>query len=292
MDYFEYLTAAYQSLSSEAQAAVVSSIGNLFAGFLVALIALMGVLWQLKNDREQRRIAREMELRKSVYLEAGEAITNSIGLITKYSEVDTEDTDLNKQFSVYSSIISKTNVIADVNTLNSIQKISLEIGKAVLKYSLKRAPIIDLKAKIKAQDEIIQTFTNEQNRLVEVMKSLNLEGVIDKQKWEYINNYYKFSTDQVKEARAKRGKLSEEIYTYAFDLHKECLEDTARISQTLLPEVLTNIRNELGLPLNTEAFRALIYKNYSEIKVAIDTFIVDVKTHMAQKAKDDCAKPD
>jgi len=255
----------FTALPNTSQAALIGSAVTLLGALFAAAIALLSVLVthrgnekrlakQLAHDREQKRIEREMELRRDVYLETAEAIVAGINLIGRYADLGIPKDDLGKEYFEKRGAIAKVHLIGREATVKALLTFNQELGSAVMRMALLRNPLVQMQARLKVLSDQIQAFGKERDRMVELMRQLNFDGNREEHRWAFVNNTFEFErkrvADCIAEQQALEAKLKGEWVTFA----AECFDTVKRLS-LLVPAAVRAVREELEMPLNYTEYK-------------------------------------
>lgn len=133
----------------------------IWSGAIASLITLSGVwvsnrnsrklqLTRLKHEADQRNLEREMSLRKEIYLEAMESISNSIVRIGRLNEIDltTQNNIFSEGVVQETSSFYKISIIGSNETLQAVSALTFGIYTYLAEMALKRARINMLDKKI------------------------------------------------------------------------------------------------------------------------------------------------
>jgi len=162
---------------------------------------------QLVNDRELRNRERELSLRKDVYLGAAEAISAGLTAIGRFANLDLPNDKITEVYLEKASSIAKIHVIAKEETVKSVVDFVNELGTAYLRLFAMRYPLVIDKNQLAILDKQIESFANERDRMIELMKQFNLEGNTDKRRWEVIQNNFKFEQERINGFLKRRETL-------------------------------------------------------------------------------------
>lgn len=269
----------FSSLPSTSQAALIASLVTLLGALAAATIALIGV-WithrgnerrlnaQLAHDREQKRIEREMELRRNVYLQTAEAVVAGINLISRYADLGIAKEDLGKEFFEKRSAFAKVHLIGREATVKALLAFNQELGGAVMRMALLRTPLLEMQNRLKLLNDQIQVFGRERDRMVELMKQLNFEGNQEQHRWAFVQNTFEFEKKRVNDAIAEQQTLQAKLRTEWAAFAQECFATVKQLN-LLVPEAVKAVRDELDLPIDFAAykqeFERLIEKNHDSL---------------------------
>lgn len=227
---------------------------------------------QFEHEREQKTKDREMALRKEVYLAAAEAISAGTNAISRFPNLDLLNDQITKDYLEKAPAISKVHVIAKTKTVQAIANFTGELGAVFLKLYARRYELMAEKSKIHIFDNQIAEFGKERDRMLEMIKQHNIEGVIDDRRWKILQNNFEFEQNRSNEAIARRGELGKSLYEKQLEFMRECVSETAKLGKLLVP-LLSAVREELELPFDEESYRLVVEDGISKQELAIDGFV-------------------
>lgn len=264
----EAIAQFFDKLPATSQSAIVASLVTLCGAILAATIALIGILIthrgnerrllkQLDHDRQQKRVDREMELRKEVYLGAAEAIDAGLVVLSSYANLEKTPDELFREFYAKRGALSKVHLIAKESTVTAVLAFSIEFGEEIKRLSLLRQPLTQAWVRLEFLGGQIQFFGKERDRMVDLMKQLNFEGNNDPHRWDFVRNTFEFEKKRVDDAIAEQLSLDAKLKNDWAVFASECFSATNRVSRLVAPAVKA-VRDELELPFDYEVYRATI----------------------------------
>ena len=185
--------------------------------------------------------------------EAAEAVVAGLGLLSRYPDLEIEKKDLGSDFFEKRNALSKVHLIGKESTVRALLSFNQELSSAVLRLSLRRNPLAEMRSGVLILDEQIQKFGAERDRMVEIMKHLNFDGNIEEHRWTFANETFEFERKRVEAAMAERKALLKKLHTEWVSFAQECF-DTATSLSLLLPPAIKAVREELNLPLDYAAY--------------------------------------
>lgn len=264
----EVIAQFFDNLPATSQAAIVASLVTLCGAVLAATIALIGILVshrgnekrlskQLDHDRQQKRVDREMELRKEVYLDAAEAIDAGIVALSNYANLTKKPEELFREFYEKRGALSKVHLIAKETTVTAVLAFSIEFGEEVRRLSLLRHSLTQTQARLKFLGNQIQFFAKERDRMIDLMKQLNFEGNNDSHRWDFVRKTFELEKKRADDAIAEQLSLDATLKNDWALFASECFSATNRVSRLVAPAVRA-VRDELELPFDYEVYKATI----------------------------------
>jgi hypothetical protein len=252
-------------------AAVIASLLTLGGVYLTNRGSYKRLLKQLEHESSQKDRERNMEIRRQVYLDAAEAITENHLILMKMSDLGISDSDLSKQFSKSAAIISKVYAIGSAKTVKTVSELTSAIGSRYLLLIAERIPLIQRKHEIEIQNELIMKASAERDQMIEIMKNVNLQGIQDDRLMSVAERNFKFQQDQVSKLLDKRNQLIEINGKEQIQLAMKCFQASREVSEYFAPAI-NSVREEMDIPFDEEAYRNTIEKGWEASEQSLKEF--------------------
>jgi len=259
-------------------AAVIASVLTLGGVLLTNRGSNNRLISQLAHDANERENERLMELRKTVYLEAVEAISKNYMIVAQMSDLELADKEIIEVFANSSASINKVNLIGTQKTVCAMSKLSSELSRVYLMLSAKRLPLIKRKTDIKILDNMIEVSSREKDRILKMMKEFNLQGIKDERQWNVINENYGFENTQSKEFMSERDLLVEGNKKEICDYSMKCYKSLKEVG-TLTANAIAAVREEMNLEFDGESFKELMEKLYRNGEECLEEFLGELKAN-------------
>lgn len=227
---------------------------------------------QFQHEREQKTKDREMALRKEVYLVAAEAISAGMNALGRFPNLELPNDQIASAYVEKSPAISKVHVIGQTHTVQALVKFTSQLGAVFLTLFAKRYELLQEKQAISILDDQITGFGKERDRILELIKQHNIEGIVDDRRWKVLQDNFDFEQKRVNDALARRAELFAILYPKQLEFMRECLSHTTQLGQSLIP-VLSAVRTELELPLDELAYRQVVEAGLAHQQEAINSFV-------------------
>lgn len=198
-----------------------------------------------------------MEIRRQVYLDAAEAITENHLILMKISDLGVSDSDLSKQFSKSVSVISKVYAIGSSKTVKTVSELTSAISKKYLLLIAERIPLVKRKHEIEIQNELIMKASAERDQMIEIMKTVNLQGIQDDRLMGIAERNFKFQQEEVSKLLEKRNQLMEINGKEQIQLGMKCFQASREVSE-YFPPAINSVRGEMDIPFDEEAYKHTI----------------------------------
>jgi hypothetical protein len=228
---------------------------------------------QFDHERMQHSKEREMALRKEVYLVAADAMSAGINTISRFANLELPNDQVTSDYIKKSPAIAKVHVIAKAETIQAMVNFTGELGTLHLKLFARRSELMKDRAAITLIDSQVTDFGKERDRILELIKQQNIEGIIDNRRWNVLHGNFDFEQKRINEALAQRAQLIESLHPKILEFMRDCVHDSTILGKLLIPTLLA-VRSELELPLNDKAYKELVSESIKKQQQAIDDFII------------------
>lgn len=257
-------------------AAIIASLLTLGGVVLTNIGSSRRLLMQLKNEKDLRDREREMSLRREVYLKGAESVNTAISAIVKISDINISNEQLGKDISDGTAGFGKIHVVGNEKTVFAVSTFSSELSSIYLRLIVKRYPLIINKSNIAGLEGLIEKASRERDKLIEMMKEVNIRGIIDKRLMDLLNNNFEFEGKQMSKWKEEKDALFKDLYAKQIELFKECTSCSAYLSSLLIPALMA-IREELELPLDEDKYTKMIADIKINQEKALSGFLKDIQ---------------
>jgi len=227
---------------------------------------------QFDHERIQKSKDREMILKKEVFLAASDAIAAGMNAIGRYANFELPDNQITSDYSEKAPAISKVHVIANTKTVQEITNFTGELGVVFLKLIAKRLELMSDKNQLQALDDQIKQYARERDRILEMMKQHNIEGVVDMHRWNILQENFDNEQNRINDASKHHSELAMSFYPRQLKFMQECVSETGKLGKLLVP-LLSSVRHELELPFDEKAYRQVTEDGISKQELAIEEFV-------------------
>ncbi|HMH53067.1 MAG TPA: hypothetical protein VK548_22705 [Candidatus Acidoferrum sp.] len=227
---------------------------------------------QFAQDRELRNRDRELALRKDVYLAAAEAISAGFISVSKFANLEAPPDKLTDDYVNKAPAIAKIHIIATEDTARAVANVMGELSATFLRLLAERVPLMIRKQQLTTLDDQIGSFGKERDRMVELMRQHNVEGIVDDRRWGVIKGTFEFEQGRVTEGLEQRKALAGTLYALQLEYTKDCVENTMRLGRLLVPAVVA-IRKELGVPIDESAYLQIVEESLAKQREGLTEFM-------------------
>ncbi len=227
---------------------------------------------QFEHERELKTKDREMALRKEVFLSAAEAVSAGMNTIGRFANFDIPNDQVAEPYLEKAPAIAKVHVIARTVTILPLAQFTSRLGALHIELFARRHELMNEKNALAVVDNQVAQFGKERDRVLEMIKQHNIEGVVDQRRWKVLQDNFEFEQRRINDGLAHRAQLAAALQPKHLEFMRQCLSHTEQLGAMLIP-VLTAVRSELELPLDETAYRQAMVESYAQQQQAIDGFI-------------------
>jgi hypothetical protein len=131
-------------------AAIVGSCSALIVSVVGVWNSRKQLHFQLEQQSREFKTAREMSLRRDVYLEAAVAVARATNSLNELADVHSVGSELTRQYAADFATIAKVHVIGAPQTIEALMRVTLLLGDAQAELNAARPPILDLQRELEA----------------------------------------------------------------------------------------------------------------------------------------------
>lgn len=236
---------------------------------------------QFEHERELKTKDREMALRKEVFLGAAEAVAAGMNAIGRFANFDIPNDQVTNGYIDKAPAISKVHVIACTDTVQALAQFTSRLTSLYVALFARRYELLNEKNVIGILDNQVAQFEKERDRVIEMIKQHNIEGIINPRRWDVLQHNFEFEQKRIIEALERRAQLMAALAPKQLQFMRDCIAYTAELGEMLFP-LLASVRAELELPLDEYAYRTVMEEGYAMQQEAIDAFIQKFMPKTAQ----------
>jgi beta-glucosidase-like glycosyl hydrolase len=220
------------------------------------------VLEEVKSNNRIKiaAIEREKSLKKEVYMEAAEAITNAQNMVASFANLNSSEETITAGFSSEAGKIAKVQIVGSGKTVKAVTTIMSAIGTSTLYLMLERSSLFQRKNQISINESYRDKSQSEVDRYISIMKNLNLQGNTDRGLWDTVNRSIEFENEQIAKYQKEIDSLTEVQNQEHLEYTKRCMDAFFETS-ALIPAAVLAVRDELDLDISPEEYLEIYNTN-------------------------------
>jgi hypothetical protein len=255
----------------------------IWSAIIASCLTFIGVLWTNKgNERRQTALLdhekqkyqseQKLALKKEVFLNVARSFADVLGIIPKLINLDFSQKEIETQMADHSGIVAKSYLAAKETSVAEILNYSAETAESFINLMKDRAVILDHKKAESIYQSYIDSANAEKDRVISILKELNLQGRKDPAIFDYLNKNY-----EIQEGIVQKNIINKEEQTSILEpLHlsftKNCLSEHSRLL-SMLPPMTIALRGELENDENSQIFIDALNLNIERMNKAFDNLL-------------------
>ena len=224
----------------------------------------------LEHEKQKYQSEQKLALKKEVFLNVARSFADILGLFPKLMNLDFTQKDIETQMADHSGIIAKAYLVAKEDSVAAVLNYSAETAEAFIKLMKERAIVLDHKNAIEIYRSTISTANYEKDRIISMMKELNLQGHNNQATFDYLNKSYEIQEGIVNRSKASLEEQESILKPLYMDFAKKCMNEHSRLL-SLLPPMTIALRAELENDQNSQTFVDALNDNIKRMNVAFDS---------------------
>jgi len=185
---------------------LISKVPNvIWSAVIASFLTFLGVLWTnkgnekrqtalLEHEKQKYQSEQKLALKKEVFLNVARSFADVLGIIPKLMNLDFTQKEIEIQMSDHSGIVAKSYLAAKEESVAVILNYSAETAEVFIKLMQERAVALDHKKAIEIYQATIDSAKKEKDRIISIMKELNLQGHNNQATFDYLNKSYEICT--------------------------------------------------------------------------------------------------
>jgi hypothetical protein len=253
-------------------------IGSIFTVIGVALTNASNTK-RLRLQHEHERLldarARDLTMRREVYLDAFEAIATGMTMVGNFGELDMPYQDLMRSFTSKSGAIGKVTMVGSERTVQAVTSFEHALTQAFVRLSVQRSAIDQHQQRLRGLTTRIERSEAEQERLTDL-----LEGGGDASSRRGLD----YERQRAETLRADQSAVESVMIPALMQLIQASMEEVGTLSLLLAP-VIREVRSELGLSFDEAFFVELIQGSHAQRMDHVQAIIEAVEGTSADAAR-------
>lgn len=228
---------------------------------------------QHEHERNLENKARDLNLRRDVYMQAMEAISAGLVAVSRFSELNASSDELMHSYTDLSPKIGKVTIVGKNETIKAVATFNLELTGAFLRLTATREKIKAVSQRIEFLEKETEAAHQELNNLSDSMEEENFEKDM-KRKQDQIQKEYNAAKKRLENLKAEYDSLENQFMSMQIDLVQECTSEVAKLDELLVP-MIGLMRSELELPFNEKYYAKILKSGHEKQKEYLAEFFKD-----------------
>jgi hypothetical protein len=261
---------------------LISKVPNvIWSAVIASFLTFLGVLWTnkgnekrqtalLEHEKKKYQSEQKLALKKEVFLNVARSFADVLGIIPKLMNLDFTQKEIEIQMSDHSGIVAKSYLAAKEESVAAILNYSAETAEVFIKLMQERAVALDHKKAIEIYQATIDSAKKEKDRIISMMKELNLQGHNNQATFDYLNKSYEIQEGIINRSTVSLEEQNSTLQPLHMTFAKKCLSEHSRLL-SLLPPMTIALRGELENDQNSQTFVDALNDNIQRMNVAFDS---------------------
>ncbi len=266
---------------------MIKAIPATFWGIVVgSLITMLGVVLtnvgntrrlriQHEHERELESREQDLNLRRSVYLDAMEAISAGMVAVGRFGEMTTPYPELMKSYSDKAPAMAKVPIVGREETIEAVANFSQGLTAAFLRLSSRREQLNALWHQHAAVEEKLETVSQARDRVDALIEEQRMGETPDETQLRSLQRIYETKQPRLEELHTQQAEIEGRLYPAQMALVRNGVEETAALDRLITP-VISAMRAELELPFDAEFYSRLVESSHQKLEAYLEAFAGDV----------------
>ena len=250
---------------------VIEAVPPTVWGFLVgSLVTVIGVALtnasntkrlrlQHAHERELDARARDLSMRRDVYLNAFEAMATGMTTVGSFGELEIPFQDLMRQYMGKAGAMGKITIVGREETIRAVADFEQALTGAFMRLSGQRNAVDQLYRRTHAIEAKLEATAQEQERLVtHLERSAEHDGDRD-----LLRRSLEHEQRREAELRSELQTVEAAFHPSMMDLIRTSMQEVAALDTMIVP-VVSSVRKELGLPFDDAFYLNLIRSGHAQ----------------------------
>jgi hypothetical protein len=208
---------------------------------------------QLAHDRAQKKTEYELSIRRDVYLGVAQSVSEGITAISRLTDLSISNAEAVAKYRDNSAQIAKIHIVAREQTAITFLEFMRGFSQAILRVSIARKPVQAIKDQMAMHLERMLRHNGSRDQALELIKQMSLNGIRDDEKFKRLSDAFEYEQSQASKAAIEHDALLDQLKPAHLKLFQSSLDEQRKLFQLLMP-ALKNIREELGMPIQTDSY--------------------------------------
>jgi hypothetical protein len=251
-----------------------------WSGLIASALTLSGVLIsnrsntnrlriQLEHDAAEKAKERTATLRREVYLATAEELTKANAHFASLPQSDLAKTNAADGLQGFLAAAAKLQLVAEPKTALLVNGLVATYGELLLRVVARLMPLQKARIDISINDDLYNKMHAEVTRVLAEMAKFNEAATVDDLVFGALQRAFNSYQEQAKVHGDARGRAWNDFNRLNIEFARQLLTDMRLIGEQQIP-VLIEIRRDLGLNADLDAFRKQMDDNWKRMSLQID----------------------
>lgn len=253
----------------------------IWSGVIASVLTLSGVLVsnrsnttrlriQLQHDSDQKSRERTANLRREVYLKAVEELTKANSHLAGLPQSDPTTTNLAEGLQGFFGAAAKLQLVAEPRTALLVNSLVASYGELLLRLMGRAMPLHGIRSDIAIHDTLYNRAQEQVTRVLGEMTKFNESAEADGRGFAALQRSFQGFQEKAINHAADRTKAWETFNRLNVEFCKQLLTDLRGVGELQIP-VLVEIRRDLGLTTDLDAYREQMEEQWLRMSIQMDS---------------------
>ena len=221
---------------------------------------------QHAHERELDARARDLSMRRDVYLNAFEAMATGMTTVGSFGELDIPFQDLMRQYMGKAGAMGKITIVGREETIRAVADFEQALTGAFMRLSGQRNGVDQLYRRTRELEVKLDASAQEQERLATLLERA------DGGERAALQRSLEHERRRSKELRAEQAEVEVAFNPAMMGLIRNSMQEVANLDTMIVP-VVRCVRNELGLPFDDAFYLQLIRAGHEQRVESFEGFL-------------------
>ena len=221
---------------------------------------------QHAHERELDARARDLSMRRDVYLNAFEAMATGMTTVGSFGELDIPFQELMRQYMGKAGAMGKITIVGREETIRAVADFEQALTGAFIRLSGQRNGVDQLYRRTHELETKLEASAKEQERLTTLIE--RGEG----SERASLQRSLEYERRRTKELRAEQEEVEAAFNPAMMVLIRNSMQEVAELDTMIVP-VVRCVRNGLGLPFDDAFYLQLIRTGHEERAKSFEGFL-------------------
>ncbi len=225
---------------------------------------------QHEHEQELENKARDLNMRRDIYMEAMEAVSAGLVAVSRFSELNNTPEDLMRTYTDLSPKIGKVIIVAKNETIKAVTTFNSAMTGAFMRLTTKREKLNALFQQSVSLETEIEEAEKTKINFAERIETAKI-GDQPEQILHQLMEAYQVADEKVQALTRELESNSEALLSTQMVLVQDSLTEVAQLDLLVVP-LIGKMRAELGLPFSEEFYAQILIRGHEELKNYLSTF--------------------
>ncbi len=221
---------------------------------------------QHAHERELDARARDLSMRRDVYLNAFEAMATGMTTVGSFGELDIPFQDLMRQYMGKAGAMGKITIVGREETIRAVADFEQALTGAFMRLSGQRNGVDQLYRRTRELEAKLEASVHEQERLATLLERADGGDQVA------LERSLEYERRRTRQLRTEQQDVEAAFNPAMMGLIRNSMQEVAELDTMIVP-VVRCVRNELGLAFDDAFYLQLIRAGHEERAKSFEGFL-------------------